>query len=84
MKNPTRYGTAQTDGLSIFYREAGRKDAPVLLLLHGLPSSSRLHNSSSPHRLRGEIAVEAGALDAKGALQQIGSQKILHRPGQRG
>jgi pimeloyl-ACP methyl ester carboxylesterase len=30
----------QVDGLSIFYREAGPKDAPNVLLLHGLPSSS--------------------------------------------
>jgi len=30
------------DGISIFYREAGPKDAPVILLLHGLPSSSRM------------------------------------------
>lgn len=40
--NPTFYRTAQIDGLSIFYREAGPKDAPALLLLHGLPSSSRM------------------------------------------
>jgi pimeloyl-ACP methyl ester carboxylesterase len=31
------------DGLSIFYREAGRPDAPTLLLLHGFPSSSRMY-----------------------------------------
>src|SRR3984885_6231660 len=42
MENPTLYRTAQIDGLSIFYREAGRKDRPTLLLLHGLPSSSRM------------------------------------------
>jgi pimeloyl-ACP methyl ester carboxylesterase len=42
MKYPTLYRTIQIDGLSIFYREAGAKDAPVLLLLHGLPSSSRM------------------------------------------
>ncbi len=30
------------DGLSIFYREAGPKNAETLLLLHGLPSSSRM------------------------------------------
>ena len=36
------YRTRQIDGLSIFYREAGPKDAPTLLLLHGLPSSSRM------------------------------------------
>src|SRR6202795_4506446 len=38
----TFYRTVQVDGLSIFYREAGPKDAPVLLLLHGLPSPSRM------------------------------------------
>ncbi len=36
------YRTIKVDGLSIFYREAGPRDAPVLLLLHGLPSSSRM------------------------------------------
>jgi pimeloyl-ACP methyl ester carboxylesterase len=42
MKYPTFYRTAQIDGLSIFYRESGPKDAPTILLLHGLPSSSRM------------------------------------------
>jgi len=36
------YRSVKVDGLSIFYREAGPKDAPTLLLLHGLPSSSRM------------------------------------------
>jgi pimeloyl-ACP methyl ester carboxylesterase len=36
------YRTMTVDGLSIFYREAGPPDAPTLLLLHGLPSSSRM------------------------------------------
>src|SRR5882724_2453691 len=53
MSNPTFYRTIRIDGLSIFYREAGPKDAPVLLLLHGLPSSSRmfepLFNQLSDH-----------------------------------
>ena len=38
----TSFRTIQIDGLSIFYREAGPKDAPTILLLHGLPSSSRM------------------------------------------
>jgi pimeloyl-ACP methyl ester carboxylesterase len=38
----TVYRTIEIDGLSIFYREAGPKDAPTILLLHGLPSSSRM------------------------------------------
>jgi pimeloyl-ACP methyl ester carboxylesterase len=42
VKYPTSYRTIQIDGLSIFYREAGPKDAPTILLLHGLPSSSRM------------------------------------------
>jgi len=42
MKYPILYRTIQVDGLSIFYREAGRRDAPTILLLHGLPSSSRM------------------------------------------
>jgi pimeloyl-ACP methyl ester carboxylesterase len=39
----THYRTVTVDGLSIFYREAGRPDAPTLLLLHGFPSSSRMY-----------------------------------------
>jgi len=46
-KRPLRahvfYRTVKVDGLSIFYREAGPKDAPAILLLHGLPSSSRMY-----------------------------------------
>jgi hypothetical protein len=42
VEHPTFYRTIQVDRLSIFYREAGPKDAPTLLLLHGLPSSSRM------------------------------------------
>jgi len=42
VEHPTYYRTRQIDGLSIFYREAGPQDAPALLLLHGLPSSSRM------------------------------------------
>jgi pimeloyl-ACP methyl ester carboxylesterase len=36
------YRTIKVDGLNIFYREAGPKDAPTILFLHGLPSSSRM------------------------------------------
>src|SRR5258705_880544 len=37
------YRTVMGDGLSLFSREAGRPDAPTLLLLHGFPSSSRMY-----------------------------------------
>ena len=42
MSQHVLYRTVKIDGLSIFYREAGPKDAPTILLLHGLPSSSRM------------------------------------------
>src|SRR5215472_8027701 len=42
MEQRTSYRTMQIDGLSIFYREAGPKEGPPLLLLHGFPSSSRM------------------------------------------
>jgi pimeloyl-ACP methyl ester carboxylesterase len=37
---PVHYRTVRIDKLDIFYREAGPADAPVLLLMHGFPSSS--------------------------------------------
>ena len=37
----TVYQQADVDGLSVFYREAGPPDKPIILLLHGFPSSSR-------------------------------------------
>jgi pimeloyl-ACP methyl ester carboxylesterase len=43
MNNHVTYRTVDIDGLPIFYRDAGARDAPVLLLLHGLPSSSRMY-----------------------------------------
>lgn len=36
----TTYHRAQIDGVGIFYREAGPRDAPTIVLLHGFPSSS--------------------------------------------
>lgn len=38
------YRIVNVDGLNIFYREAGSKNAPTLLMLHGFPSSSRMFN----------------------------------------
>ena len=43
-----RYESVGIDGLDIFYREAGPRDAPVLLLLHGFPSSSRMYETLLP------------------------------------
>ena len=44
----TTYHRAQVDGVRVFYREAGPKDAPVIVLLHGFPSSSREFDTLIP------------------------------------
>jgi len=43
-----KFRSADVDGFNIFYREAGRKDAPALLLLHGFPSSSHMFRDLIP------------------------------------
>jgi pimeloyl-ACP methyl ester carboxylesterase len=42
------YRHAVVDGIKIFYREAGRADAPALLLLHGFPTSSHMFRDLIP------------------------------------
>ncbi|WP_340313638.1 alpha/beta fold hydrolase [Rhizorhabdus argentea] len=42
------YHRAEVEGVSIFYREAGPKDAPTIILLHGYPSSSRMYDPLLP------------------------------------
>ncbi len=42
MPHATRYRRIEVEGLSIFYRDAGPSNVRTLLLLHGLPSSSRM------------------------------------------
>ncbi|GAA0907172.1 alpha/beta hydrolase [Pseudonocardia zijingensis] len=39
---------ATVDGQQVFYREAGPADAPVVLLLHGFPTSSRMFRHLMP------------------------------------
>ena len=42
------YRTIKTNGLNIFYREAGSKNAPTILLLHGYPTSSLMFRNLIP------------------------------------
>ncbi len=42
------YHKVQLDGVGIFYREAGPKDAPTIVLLHGFPTSSRQYETLIP------------------------------------
>jgi len=43
-----RYRVVDVDGLKIFYREAGAETSPVLLLLHGFPTSSHMFRDLIP------------------------------------
>jgi pimeloyl-ACP methyl ester carboxylesterase len=42
------FDTVEADGVRVFYREAGPADAPVLLLLHGYPTSSHMFRELIP------------------------------------
>ena len=42
MNNKTKHQFIKVNGVNLFYREAGPKDAPVILLLHGYPTSSHM------------------------------------------
>jgi pimeloyl-ACP methyl ester carboxylesterase len=71
-KNGTGTGIARTtihrvqaDGVTVFYREAGPADAPVLLLLHGFPTSSFQFRELMP-RLAGPYRVIAPDLPGFG------------------
>ncbi len=55
---PVRYKTVRVDNQDIFYREAGPQDAPVILLLHGFPTSSNMFRNLIP-RLAGTFRLVA-------------------------
>lgn len=46
--NQNHYRNIKANGLNVFYREAGAKDAPTILLLHGYPTSSHMFRNLIP------------------------------------
>ena len=44
-ENTVQYKTANINGLDIFYRQAGNRKNPTILLLHGFPSSSHMYRN---------------------------------------
>jgi pimeloyl-ACP methyl ester carboxylesterase len=48
MMSKVKFQTVDVDGVEVFYREAGKADAPVLLLLHGFPSSGHMFRDLIP------------------------------------
>jgi pimeloyl-ACP methyl ester carboxylesterase len=66
MKTPSiSFKTAQVNGFKIFYREAGDPKAPVVLLLHGFPTSSHMFRNLIP-QLAGDYRVVAPDLPGFG------------------
>src|SRR5438270_5922169 len=61
----TRYQYGIVNGYKIFYREAGPKDAPAILLLHGFPTSSHMFRNLIP-ALAGQYHVIAPDLPGFG------------------
>ncbi|MFE6400125.1 alpha/beta fold hydrolase [Streptomyces alboflavus] len=58
MRAQVHYRSVEVRGHEIFYREAGRADAPAVLLLHGFPTSSHMFRDLIP-RLAGRYRVIA-------------------------
>jgi pimeloyl-ACP methyl ester carboxylesterase len=48
------YGWQNVDGISLFYREGGRSDAPTVVFLHGNPSSSIMYEEVMENLLDAE------------------------------
>jgi len=61
----TSVNKVEADGIQIFYREAGEAEAPVLLLLHGFPTSSFMFRDLIP-RLADQYRVIAPDLPGFG------------------
>src|SRR3981081_198921 len=55
---PVHYRTVRISNQDISYREAGPKDGPLILLLHGFPTSSNMFRNLIP-RLAGAFRVIA-------------------------
>ena len=60
-----QYKKADVDGLNVFYREAGRKGGPKLLLLHGFPSAGHMFRDLIP-LLAGDFHIVAPDLPGFG------------------
>lgn len=67
-RSQVRFGAVEVEGVRVFYREAGAPSAPVLLLLHGFPTSSHMFRDLMP-RLANDFRVIAPDLPGFGFTQ---------------
>ena len=74
----TSFRRVEADGVSVFYREAGAADAPVVLLLHGFPTSSFQYRELIP-RLADKYRVIAPDLPGFGFTEvPVATQLQVH------
>jgi pimeloyl-ACP methyl ester carboxylesterase len=73
----THVKRVQADGVSVFYREAGSVDAPVVLLLHGFPTSSFQYRELIP-RLADTYRVIAPDLPGFGFTEVPAERKYVY------
>ncbi|KAI6088556.1 Alpha/Beta hydrolase protein [Hypoxylon rubiginosum] len=73
----TSVSNVKADGIDVFYRHAGPKDAPVILLLHGFPSSSFMFRNLIP--LLAELGYRVIALDLPGyGFTEVPAERGYH------
>jgi pimeloyl-ACP methyl ester carboxylesterase len=73
----TSIHTVEADGVKVFYREAGEPSAPVVLLLHGFPTSSFMFRELIP-RLAGQFRVIAPDLPGFGFTEVPEQRKYTY------
>jgi pimeloyl-ACP methyl ester carboxylesterase len=71
------YRTVKVDGVNIFYREAGPKNAPTILLLHGFPTSSQMFRNLIP-LLADRYHVIAPDYPGYGQSDMLGMDKFTY------
>jgi pimeloyl-ACP methyl ester carboxylesterase len=67
----------EADGVQVFYREAGDANAPVVLLLHGFPTSSFMYRELIP-RLASDYRVIAPDLPGFGFTEVPTERKYVY------
>ena len=71
------YQYVKVDGVNIFYREAGPRNAPTILLLHGFPTSSHMFRELIP-RLAQKYHVVAPDLPGFGFTEAPSRSKYRY------
>jgi pimeloyl-ACP methyl ester carboxylesterase len=64
------YRKVDVDGIKVFYRDAGPKDAPTILLLHGFPTAGHMFRDLIPQLADGFRLVAAGVWTVRHAGAQ--------------